>query len=92
MHPKTNRKAWMLATMIFTLTLVLAVALTAMAMKPPHMANALDYLKNARTQLQEAAHGQFGGHREKALRHVNAAIEEVHAGIQYVKQHHQGGQ
>ncbi len=86
MRPKTSKKTWMLTTMIFSLALVLVVVLTAMAMKPPHMAKALEHLKKARTQLQEAAHGPFKGHRARALRLVNEAIAEVHAGIRVVKE------
>ena len=44
------------------------------------MHHALDALRNARYDLNEAR-GAKGGHREEALRLVNQAIDEVKAGI-----------
>jgi hypothetical protein len=51
-----------------------------------HMWNAMNALKNARTQLN-AAEEDKGGHRVAALRRVNEAIEEVQAGIDYARAH-----
>lgn len=42
----------------------------------PHMHYALHELKEARVELKEAAH-DFGGHREKALKAVDAAIVQI---------------
>jgi hypothetical protein len=42
----------------------------------PHMHHALHELKEARVELKEAAH-DFGGHREKALKAVDAAIVQI---------------
>jgi len=42
----------------------------------PHMHHALHELKEARVELKEAAH-DFGGHREKALKAVDAAIIQI---------------
>jgi hypothetical protein len=48
----------------------------------PHMRNALDALKTARSELEMAEHNK-GGHRERAMDLIDRAISEVHAGIDY---------
>ncbi len=50
--------------------------------RQPHMQSALDHLRDARSELQEAS-GDKGGHRVKAIDLVNQAIDEVQAGIRY---------
>jgi type II secretory pathway pseudopilin PulG len=52
----------------------------------PHMQEALDKLQAARSNL-EAATDDKGGHRVKALDHVNKAIDEVKKGIEYDRTH-----
>ncbi|MBV9927638.1 MAG: hypothetical protein JOZ96_21650 [Acidobacteria bacterium] len=52
----------------------------------PHMEAALDKLRGARSNL-EAATEDKGGHRVKALEHVNKAIDEVQKGIEYDRTH-----
>jgi hypothetical protein len=52
----------------------------------PHMEAALDKLRSARSNL-EAATEDKGGHRVKALEHVNKAIDEVQRGIDYDRTH-----
>jgi hypothetical protein len=47
---------------------------------------ALDKLRSARSNL-EAATDDKGGHRVKALEHVNKAIDEVQKGIEYDRTH-----
>jgi hypothetical protein len=51
-----------------------------------HMWNAMNALKNARTELN-AAETNKGGHREAALKLVNDAIDEVQLGIDYARTH-----
>ncbi|MEO1688308.1 MAG: hypothetical protein AAFU61_10420 [Pseudomonadota bacterium] len=46
----------------------------------PQMEKALEALETARTHLNKATSGQ-SGHKAKALEHVNAAINEVKAGM-----------
>jgi hypothetical protein len=46
----------------------------------PHMYNALNFLQNARSELQVAEHNK-GGYRVEAIRLVNEAINAVQAGI-----------
>ncbi len=55
---------------------------TVAAEQQPHMKAALRALTTAKTQLQQADRDR-GGHREKALKHVNEAIAEVQAGVRY---------
>jgi hypothetical protein len=50
----------------------------------PHMRNALDALRNARAELY-AASPDKGGHRMAAIGHVDRAIAETRAGIDYAQ-------
>ncbi|HWW75522.1 MAG TPA: hypothetical protein VNZ44_09000 [Pyrinomonadaceae bacterium] len=58
----------------------------AFAPDQPHMEAALDKLRSARSNL-EAATDDKGGHRVKALEHVNKAIDDVQKGIEYDRTH-----
>jgi hypothetical protein len=74
---------------ISTLTLAGALALVvgngaihaASADPQPRMVSALEHLKQAREDLIKATVNK-GGHRAKAIDHVNQAIEETKLGIQ----------
>jgi hypothetical protein len=52
----------------------------------PHMQAALSALQTARSELQEAV-ADKGGHRVKAIKEVNEAIDEVKAGIEFDRRH-----
>ncbi|HET6969871.1 MAG TPA: hypothetical protein VFH92_01990 [Phenylobacterium sp.] len=52
----------------------------------PHMQAALGALQTARSKLQEAV-ADKGGHRVKALKEINEAIDEVKAGIEFDRRH-----
>jgi len=67
---------------------LLSAAAVAQAFAPdqPHMQAALNKLQSARSNL-EAATDDKGGHRVKALEHVNKAIDEVKKGIEYDRTH-----
>jgi len=52
----------------------------------PHMRAALEALRGARRHLDLAAPDK-GGHRVKAIEHVNMAITETEAGISYDATH-----
>ncbi len=68
---------------LFLAGALLGSALTGMAVAgQPHMQNALNSLNTAKTELT-AADADKGGHRDKALSDVNAAITQVNAGIAY---------
>jgi len=49
----------------------------------PHMESAIKALEDAKRQLEEASHS-YQGHREKALEHVNAALQECHTALMVV--------
>lgn len=78
-------------------TVALAVALgvsvgggairTASAEPQPRMEDALNKLQEAKGWLDRAMDDK-GGHRIKAIEHINAAIEETKAGIRYANEHH----
>ncbi len=54
--------------------------------RQPHMQAALDHLRDARGELQEAS-ADKGGHRVKAIELINQAIDEVQAGIRFDNRH-----
>jgi len=58
----------------------------ALADNQPHMQNALASLQRAANQLHDAA-ADKGGHREKAIELVNAAIAQVREGIKFANAH-----
>jgi hypothetical protein len=70
----------MKATRIAVLSLLLAGCAGG-----SHMQRALDDLRSARAEL-EAAEPNKGGHREKALIEVDAAIEQVKKGMEFAGQ------
>jgi hypothetical protein len=55
----------------------------------PMIRDAQKDLQQARNALSQAA-PQFAGHREKALEHVNAAMQELDQALQYAAQQGQG--
>jgi hypothetical protein len=72
-----------------TASFVMAVAVLGMGMSSaradqPHMKAALDALRTARAELKMAEHNK-GGHRERALEHVNAAIGQVESGMAFAR-------
>jgi hypothetical protein len=70
-------------------TITVAVLLFAGALTPvfgaqPHMNDALAHLRAARAALMKAEMNK-GGHRERAIEHVDAAIREVEAGKAFAR-------
>jgi hypothetical protein len=53
-----------------------------------HWEAALDDLRHAKMELEKAEHN-FGGHRDKALEHVQRAIEETRKGVEYNEREHE---
>jgi hypothetical protein len=51
----------------------------------PHIRKAINDLKQARTELKEAAH-DFGGHRQQALDAVDNASKQLETCLKYDKQ------
>lgn len=66
--------------------LLLSMALPVFAEDQPHMQAALEALQNAEKQLEQATKDK-GGHREKALEQVRAAIAQVKEGMRYDNHH-----
>ena|SRR5690242_12356884 len=52
----------------------------------PHMAAALEHLRQAQQELEKASANK-GGHRAKAIQLVQQASSEVEQGIQYYNTH-----
>jgi len=77
---------------IMTAVLLLAVAgflaapTLSFADDQPHMQAALESLRQAKEHLEQASHDK-GGHREKAMKNVDAAIKNVEAGMKYDNTH-----
>jgi type II secretory pathway pseudopilin PulG len=61
-------------------------SLTSARAEQPKMEAALRALRAARAELQAASHDK-GGHRVKALEHVNQAIAEVERGMEFDRRH-----
>ena len=51
-----------------------------------NMQQSLDFLEKAKAELQQADSDK-GGHRAKAMKAIDEAIDEVRAGIKYAKEH-----
>ena len=52
----------------------------------PHMSAALGHLQEARAELEKATPNK-GGHRERAMKLVDDAIQQVQQGEAYYQQH-----
>jgi len=50
----------------------------------PQIAAAMQHLREARETLDKAPH-DFGGHRAKALKHINEALEECRQALAFDK-------
>jgi hypothetical protein len=50
----------------------------------PHIHRSIHELKEARVQLKEAKH-DFGGHREKAIKDVDYAIEQLEVALKFAR-------
>jgi hypothetical protein len=61
---------------IFIVTALSALSLSSARADQPHMRSALEHLRAARTELQEAEHNK-GGWRARALMHTDRAIGET---------------
>ena len=48
----------------------------------PHIHRAIEELREAKKELKEANH-DFGGHREKALKECDEAIEQLELALKY---------
>jgi len=80
-----NHRRWIFAVVV-TLMLVTGFVVGRATADQPHMVAALDHLRAARAELQQATHDK-GGHRERALKAVDQAIAQVERGIEYDRKH-----
>lgn len=76
--PKTKSKHVILLALACASSLGVGYVLGAQ----PHMGAALGLLQQARAELHEATPNK-GGHREKAMDLIDAAIGQVRAGMAY---------
>ena len=69
---------------VLTLAIVSSCATTVAVhdQRQPHMRAALEALQTAKAELEAAEHNK-GGHREKALELVKAAIEQTKKGVEF---------
>ena len=58
-----------------------------MAEHEPHMSAALGHLQQAKDELEKATPNK-GGHRERALKLVDEAMQQVRNGEEYYEHHH----
>jgi hypothetical protein len=52
----------------------------------PRMQAALEHLRRAKVELEKADHDK-GGHRDRAIRLTNDAIDEVEKGVRFDRHH-----
>lgn len=64
---------------------------SAFAMRQPVMERSLQILQNAERTLRRAQPNK-GGHRYKALKHIQDAMYEIRAGIEFANRRPAGGQ
>lgn len=67
--------------------MIIGVAASVAIAKQGHMMAAEHHLEAAKQELQQAD-ADKGGHRDKALELVNHAMEEVNAGMNFAREHH----
>jgi hypothetical protein len=75
-----------LVALLLTVTVSVGFLVGRASAAQPQMQAALTNLRQARTNLDRAT-ADKGGHRERALRLVNEAIDEVEKGISYDRRH-----
>lgn len=71
---------------LLVLVMAMGFVSNSYAEPQPHMRAALEHLKKARAQLKMASHDK-GGHRVKALRAIQRAINQVKKGMRYDNRH-----
>lgn len=77
-----KRIAWLPMLVLLLATMVVPTRVAANPDVPqPHMRAALEHLRAARAELDQAEHNK-GGHRVKAIKLVDDAIGQVREGIE----------
>jgi len=82
-----NRRSILLPGVFILLLTLGYVAGCATGGGQPHMQAAVDQLRAARDELN-AAEANKGGHRERAVRLINDAIDQTQRGMEYAAQSH----
>ena len=80
-----------LISLFLSSAVMLSFSQSAFAMRQPAMERTLQVLQNAERALRRARPNK-GGHRYRALRHIEQAIDEVREGIAYANRRPAGGQ
>lgn len=65
---------------------IAALGLTSARADQPHMRSALEHLRAARAELQNAEHDK-GGWRVRAIRNVDQAIADTEKGMRWDRHH-----
>jgi hypothetical protein len=80
-----------IATLVFAATILVPTAAlfprSPQRDVPAEVGSARDALKGAYNDLQHAG-GEWGGHRVKAMDHIQAAIGELNEAEKWAKEHH----
>jgi hypothetical protein len=74
------------ATLLVTLAIGAGFLAGRVSADQPHMQAALEHLREAKGSL-ERADADKGGHRDRAIRLVNDAIDQVDKGINFARRH-----
>ena len=80
-----------IATLFFALTILIAP--TTLFSNPPQkdvpaeVTSAQGALKGAYDDLQKAG-GEWGGHKVKAMQHIQEALNELNEAEKYAREHH----
>jgi hypothetical protein len=78
----------LIQTTVAAIALGVAFSSTAPARADePHMRAALEHLRMARHELEVATPNK-GGHRERAMEHLDQAIHQTEDGIRFAEMHH----
>ncbi|HLJ74071.1 MAG TPA: hypothetical protein VKU62_05765 [Thermoanaerobaculia bacterium] len=81
-----NRRSILLPGLFIILLVFGYLAGCATGGGQPHMQAALDQLQAARSELS-AAEANKGGHRERAIRLIDDAMEQVRRGMEFARNH-----
>ena len=81
-----NRRSILLPGLFILVLLLGYLAGCASGGGQPHMQSAKDHLTSARDELN-AAETNKGGHRERAIRLVNDALDHVQRGMEFAATH-----
>jgi hypothetical protein len=79
---------------LLLLTVMIVVPTTSVFPEPPQrdvpreVDEARNKLRDARHDLENAG-GEWGGHRVKAMNHIDAALRELEEAEHYAREHHE---